>query len=206
MKVKHIVYTILIVGIGAFIAYRITENKGEKNESKEKDGKKKPANVTGMVLKPQVFADNLSLSGSIEANEQIEIRSEVSGVVESINFSEGATVSKGQVLFKVNDIELRAQLAKAKTAQALASENERRAKLLLQKEAMEQHVHAQEALPRQGDAIGRKLGEVAVVPDRGPGAGEPLADVDAELHAEVPGMDSALLQLKNRFPNQPFVG
>jgi membrane fusion protein (multidrug efflux system) len=138
MKVKHIVYTILIVGIGVFIAYRITENKGEKNDAKEKDGKKKPTGVTGMVLKPQIFADNLSLSGSIEANEQIEIRSEVSGVVESINFSEGSSVSQGQVLFKVNDIELRAQLTKAKTAQALASENERRAKLLLQKQAISQ--------------------------------------------------------------------
>ena len=138
MKVKHIVYTLLIVGIGAFIAYRITENKSEKNDAKEKDGKKKPAKVTGIVLKPQVFADDLSLSGSVEANEQIEIRSEVSGVVESINFSEGSSVTKGQVLFKVNDIELRAQLAKTKTAQALASENERRAGLLLQKEAISQ--------------------------------------------------------------------
>ncbi|SCX80418.1 efflux RND transporter periplasmic adaptor subunit [Flavobacterium caeni] len=137
MKVKHIVYAILIVGVGALIAYRITENKTEKNAAADKGGKK-PTAVSGMVLQPQVFADNLSLSGSLEANEQIEIRSEVSGVVESINFAEGATVSKGQVLFKVNDIELRAQLAKAKTAQSLASENERRAKLLLQKEAISQ--------------------------------------------------------------------
>lgn len=138
MKIKYIVYAILIIGIGAFITYRITENKSEKNDAKEKDGKKKPTGVTGMVLNPQIFADNLSLSGSLEANEQIEIRSEVSGVVESINFTEGSSVAQGQVLFKVNDIELRAQLAKAKTAQALASENERRAKLLLQKEAISQ--------------------------------------------------------------------
>lgn len=138
MKIKYIVYTLLVVGIGAFIAYRITENKSEKSNAKEKDGKKRPVNVSGMVLKPQIFADNLALSGSIEANEQIEIRSEVSGVVESINFTEGSSVSKGQVLFKVNDIELRAQLAKARTAQSLASENERRARLLLQKEAISQ--------------------------------------------------------------------
>lgn len=138
MKVKHIVYTLLIVGLGAFIAYRITENKSKNSNAKEKDAKKKPTNVSGIVLKPQVFADNLSLSGSVEANEQIEIRSEVSGIVESINFTEGSSVSKGQVLFKVNDIELRAQLAKARTAQSLASENERRAKLLLQKEAISQ--------------------------------------------------------------------
>ena len=138
MKIKYIVYTLLIVGIGALIFHRISENKAAKEDPKEKSGKKRPVNVTGMILKPQVFADNLSLSGSLEANEQIEIRSEVSGVVESINFSEGSSVSKGQVLFKVNDIELRAQLGKVRSAQSLASENERRAKLLLQKQAISQ--------------------------------------------------------------------
>ena len=128
----------MVIGFGAFITYRITENSTENSASKDKGGSKQPTNVSGMVLQPQIFADNLSLSGSIEANEQIEIRSEVSGVVESINFTEGSSVSQGQVLFKVNDIELRAQLAQVKTAQSLASENERRAKLLLQKEAISQ--------------------------------------------------------------------
>lgn len=74
----------------------------------------------------------------MEANEEIELRSEVSGIVESINFEEGKKVSKGQVLFRVNDIELRAQLSKVKTAQQLASENQRRAKLLLDKQAISQ--------------------------------------------------------------------
>jgi membrane fusion protein (multidrug efflux system) len=41
-------------------------------------------------------------------------------------------------LFTVNDLELRAQLAKVQTAQRLAAENERRAKLLLEKEAISQ--------------------------------------------------------------------
>src|SRR3970040_1364937 len=103
MKIKYIVYTLLIVGIGAFIAYRITENKSENNDSKDKDGKSKPMNVSGIVVEPQSFDNNLSLSGSIEANEQVEIRSEVSGIVEGIYFQEGSNVSKGQVLFKVND-------------------------------------------------------------------------------------------------------
>jgi len=140
MKLKHIIYTLLILGIGAFIVYRISENKSENNDAKEMGGGKgkMPARVSGIVLKPQVFADNLSLSGSIEANEQVDIRSEVSGIVETINFNEGSKVGKGQMLFKVNDIELRAQLGKVRTAQSLASENERRAKLLLEKEAISQ--------------------------------------------------------------------
>lgn len=138
MKIKYIVYTLLIVGIGAFITYRITENKSENNDSKDKGGKSKPMNVSGIVVEPQSFDNNLSLSGSIEANEQVEIRSEVSGIVENIYFQEGSNVSKGQVLFKVNDLELRAQLRQVSTREGLASENERRAKLLLQKEAISQ--------------------------------------------------------------------
>ena len=38
----------------------------------------------------------------------------------------------------MNDVELRAQLGQAKTKEGLAAENERRAKLLLQKEAISQ--------------------------------------------------------------------
>ncbi|WP_286913910.1 efflux RND transporter periplasmic adaptor subunit [Flavobacterium sp. UBA4197] len=138
MKVKNIVYLVLIVALGGLIAYRISANKEKNSEGKGKGDGKKAAMVAGIVLKPQVFSDNLSLSGSIEANEQVEIRSEVSGIVESINFNEGTHVTQGQMLFKINDLELRAQLSQAKTKQALASENERRAKLLLQKEAISQ--------------------------------------------------------------------
>lgn len=139
MKIKYIVYTLLIAGIVGIIAYRITENKSEKVKNENNgSGKKQATSVSGIVLKPKEFADNLSLSGSIEANEQIDLRSEVSGIVESINFKEGSTVAKGQILFKVNDLELRAQLAQVKTAQKLSSENERRAKLLLEKEAISQ--------------------------------------------------------------------
>ncbi|UMY64713.1 MULTISPECIES: efflux RND transporter periplasmic adaptor subunit [unclassified Flavobacterium] len=137
MKVKYIVYTVLVLGGAALIGYRITENKKKDGPRKEM-GNKKPTRVTGIVLQPQVFADNLSLTGSLEPNEQVDVRSEVSGVVRDIRFSEGGDVQKGQVLFKVDDTELRARLAQAKSAEALAAENARRARLLLEKEAISQ--------------------------------------------------------------------
>ncbi|MBA4277371.1 efflux RND transporter periplasmic adaptor subunit [Flavobacterium sp.] len=136
MKLKNIIYALLIIGFLAFITYRVIENKSGDSGPKGKDGKNKSMTVNGIVVKSQTFDNNLSLSGSIEANEQVDIRSEVSGIVEGIYFKEGSNVSKGQLLFKVNDLELRAQLAQAKTKEGLASENERRAKLLLQKEAI----------------------------------------------------------------------
>lgn len=138
MKIKYVLYTLLIIGFGAFITYRIVENKADSNAGKDNGGKPKAIRLSGIVVQPQTFENNLSLSGSIEANEQVEIRSEVSGIVESINFQEGSYVRKGQLLFKVNDIELRAQLSQANTKESLASENERRAKLLLKKEAISQ--------------------------------------------------------------------
>lgn len=138
MKLKYVVYTLLILGFVAFITYRIVENKDKSEDSKGQSDKKSQMNVTGIVVKTETFDNVLSLSGSIEANEQVEIRSEVSGIVESINFKEGSTVAAGQLLFKVNDVELRAQLSQANTKESLAAENARRAKLLLQKEAISQ--------------------------------------------------------------------
>ncbi|WP_026978759.1 efflux RND transporter periplasmic adaptor subunit [Flavobacterium tegetincola] len=135
MKVKYIVYALIILGLGTLIFYRIGENKEEK---KDPNAIKPATTVYGKILVSQEFADNLTLSGTLEANEEIELRTEVSGVVEQINFEEGGFVTKGQSLVKVNDIELRAQLRQVQTAQGLSSENARRAKLLLEKEAISQ--------------------------------------------------------------------
>ena len=138
MKIKHLFFTLLLLIIGGLVVFRITKNAGQDEKGKDKGDKKPPTNVSAIIIKTQLFDDDLSLSGSVDANEQIELHSEVSGIVENINFQEGTKVTKGQVLFKVNDVELRAQLAQAKTKEILAAENERRAKLLLQKEAISQ--------------------------------------------------------------------
>lgn len=136
MKIKTLVFSLLIIGFGGLIAYRISSNSNKKEGPKDK--KDKETLVSGIVVRPESFDTTLSLSGSLEANEIIELHSEVSGIVEGIYFQEGTNVSKGQLLLKVNDVELRAQLAQANTKEALAAENERRAKLLLQKEAISQ--------------------------------------------------------------------
>lgn len=137
MKFKYVIYSLLVVGLIVLVAYRIIDNKEQDSAGAQRGGGA-PIAVVGEILQPEKFADNLSLSGSLEANEKTEIRSEVSGIVENINFEEGSKVRKGQVLFRVNDLELRAQLAKVQTGQNLAAENERRARLLLEKEAISQ--------------------------------------------------------------------
>lgn len=137
MKIKYIVYTLIIVGFIALVTYRIVDN-SEVAGSGPLNNAQAAVPVDGMILGPQEFAENLSLSGSLEGNEQAEIRSEISGIVEKIHFNEGSKVAKGKALFSVNDLELRAQLAKVQTSENLAAENERRAQLLLEKEAISQ--------------------------------------------------------------------
>jgi membrane fusion protein (multidrug efflux system) len=138
MKTKTISITLITIVIVGLIGYRISKNSEESEKGGGKGDKKPPIAVDAIVVSETNYANNIEISGSIEANENVEIRSEVSGIVDKIYFIEGTYVSKGQVLIKVNDIELRAQLSQAVTKQNLASENERRANLLLKKEAISQ--------------------------------------------------------------------
>ncbi len=136
MKMKFIVYTLLVLSIGSLIFYRIMQNKKSETANKPDGVKNKAIQVDGIILKPQSFSDNLMVSGSIEANEQVQIRSQVTGVITRIYFQEGNKVSQGQALVKIDDSDLQAQLSELLTREDLAAENEKRAKLLLQKEGI----------------------------------------------------------------------
>ncbi|HTO35200.1 MAG TPA: efflux RND transporter periplasmic adaptor subunit [Flavobacterium sp.] len=137
MKISKFLIYLSIAILTILIVYRINNNKS-KYKSSSVGASKTASNVRGIVLIPQKFSNQLSLSGTIEANEQVELRSETAGVVQGIYFTEGSFVKKGQLLIKVNDADLKAQLSQSKTHSGLAEENERRAKLLLQKEAISQ--------------------------------------------------------------------
>lgn len=166
MKKRSIFFTLIILGIVLLVIYRINEN-AKVAAPKNAPRTASAMGVEGFVITSKKFDENLNLSGTLEANEEIDIRSEVSGVVESINFKEGTKVAKGQVLFRVNDVELRAQLSKVKTAQLLASENQRRAKLLLDKQAISQEEYEvsnadYESTKAESDLIAAQLSKTTV--------------------------------------------
>jgi len=72
-----------------------------------------------------------SYTGSILANEEVDIRPEISAKVTRILFKEGTKVSKGQLLVKMFDADLQAQLKKSKLQIELkAKEFERKKELL----------------------------------------------------------------------------
>ncbi len=80
-----------------------------------------PTPVRTVVLGTHRMADRVTTVGTILANEEVDVRSEVAGRVEAISFDEGTRVTKGQLLVKIADADLRAQLARAESRLAIAN-------------------------------------------------------------------------------------
>lgn len=136
MKKKYIYYILLVLGIALTFFWMNQQGGGKIQSPVNNNGDL--LEVKGIVAVKQDFANIITVSGSIEANEQVQIRSEVSGLVETLSFQEGSTVQKGQALLQIDDSELQARLAQAQTREKLSMDNERRANLLLEKEAISQ--------------------------------------------------------------------
>jgi len=76
------------------------------------------------------IAPRAELLGQLVADESVEIRPEISGIVATVEFLEGADVSAGQVLFRLRADEQRARFAEAEAAVAKAEDIFRRIEAL----------------------------------------------------------------------------
>lgn len=143
MKLKYIIYALIILGLAYLVFYRISANKkiaaeGAGMGKGAKGGAAKSLQVDGIVVKASDFSTDLEVTGTIEANESVALHGEVAGLVTSINFKEGSNVTKGSLLVKINDRDIQAQLQEALTKQKLSATNENRARQLLEKGAISQ--------------------------------------------------------------------
>lgn len=97
--------------------------------------------------------DAIGTTGQIEAVQSILLRPEVGGRVVEILFREGSTVAKGQPLFKVDDAELVAQVARAAADRDLAKQGlERTRKLVSENASSQADLELAEATWRSNEA------------------------------------------------------
>ncbi|MCX6240178.1 MAG: efflux RND transporter periplasmic adaptor subunit [Bacteroidia bacterium] len=87
--------------------------------------------VDGKVVMMSSKDLSYSYTGSLLANEEIDIRPEISAKVTKILFQEGTKVNKGQLLVKMFDADLQAQLKKNKLQIELKTKEFERKKELL---------------------------------------------------------------------------
>ncbi len=90
-----------------------------------------PMAVQVHVLRAEPLDNSIITTGTLMANEEVELVSELAGRVTMIGFQEGGNVSAGQVLVRINDDELQAQARKAEANLKLGKDDEGRKKQLL---------------------------------------------------------------------------
>lgn len=90
-----------------------------------------PMVVDGFLVTPQSISDKIEVPGSLMPAEETQIRTEVSGRVVRLNVQEGTTVNQGELLVKLFDQDLQANLKKLQVQLEIANKNEERLRELL---------------------------------------------------------------------------
>lgn len=99
--------------------------------------------VVAVEARREPIVETLSLVGSLMANEMVEIKSEIEGMVVSLPFQEGQRVQKGDLLVQLDDSELSAALAEAEANFQLTQLNFERNKQLFHDKLISQQEYDQ---------------------------------------------------------------
>lgn len=94
--------------------------------------------VEALQIEHETIEDQIFTSGSVMADEDVELSAEASGIITDIFFNEGSTVQKGDLLVKINDSELQAEKRRATFRLNLAEQREERQKRLLERGGISQ--------------------------------------------------------------------
>ncbi|MBQ5814692.1 MAG: efflux RND transporter periplasmic adaptor subunit [Flavobacteriales bacterium] len=100
-------------------------------------------NVNALVIRPQSLTDGITMVGSLLPDEEVNLTFETSGKIVGIYFNEGSMVKKGQLLAKVNDKTLQAQLSRHQAQLKLAKDRVYRQSALLEKDAVSKEAYEQ---------------------------------------------------------------
>ena len=147
-KKKWIITSVILVvfctGLVVYNHYRGSSSAADADPSEISIPRKSSVlNVNGLVVRPQTLTDGITSVGSLLPDEEVDLSFETSGKIVSINFQEGSTVRKGELLAKVNDKPLLAQLSRYEAQLKLAEDRVYRQSALLEKDAVSLEAYEQ---------------------------------------------------------------
>lgn len=116
---------------------------------------------------PRLLQERVTATGTVLAEESIEVTVEVAGKVVAVEFKEGSRVSKGDVLITINDSELQAELARTLHRIELAKLQARRQQQLFDvqgasRETLDAALNEQRVLEAEGDLIRAQLDKMQI--------------------------------------------
>lgn len=134
---------IFIAGMALYprIKHWLTGNEDPATKETANSEKRQTLNVNAKILKFESLNDIFRTKGVLIPDEEVDLAFETTGKITKIYFKEGALVRKGQLLAKVNDSPLQAELKKLEAQLPLANERVFRQKTLLDKDAVSQEAY-----------------------------------------------------------------
>jgi membrane fusion protein (multidrug efflux system) len=149
-KVKTIIWILAGMIVISLLVFPKLRSLNNRNKLKQNQVRQTSTVVRIMVANPGKLKEIIKASGTLLADEEVDLSFETSGKITDIYFTEGTHVQKGQLLAKLNDDELEAELGKLKIQEKLAREKTERQKVLLEKEAVSQESYDQLKTDLQG--------------------------------------------------------
>ncbi len=136
MRVVYIVGGVIVaLVLGKIFLF----NNADKSSPAKKNSNAKSVSQVAVdvyVIQKQILENQIFAPGTILPNEEVDLKAELSGRLVQLNIAEGATVKKGQLIAKINDRDIKAELQKVNYNQELAKKLEGRQKKLLNIEAI----------------------------------------------------------------------
>ena len=140
-RFKGIITVLLILVIAAIIFYpkikpAFSSRAGGAGDQVSRGGPgsmggRQLLSVSGFLIKPVQMNDPINSIATLLPDEEVDLSFETSGKIVGINFTEGTRVRKGDLLAKINDKPLQAQLQKLVSQRKLVEEKEFRQRSLL---------------------------------------------------------------------------
>lgn len=151
-RVKWGVTAAIFLMIAGMIAYPQMKNRFKASKdatevvpSPGSPTRKQILNINAEVLKFQSLTDKAIVTGSTIPDEEVDLSFESSGKIIAIYFTEGTHVKEGDLLAKINDKPLQAELKKLEAQVPLAKDRVYRQHTLLEKDAVSQEAYEQVA-------------------------------------------------------------
>jgi len=145
-RTRIIVIILIILCIAGMIIYPFLMGTGSDKTGKDITSQKridKPLFVKAQVIEYETMVDKFLTIGSIIPDEEVSLSFETAGKIIQITFQEGSVVRKGQLLARVNDAILQAELRKLQAQIPLAEAKVNRQKILLDKDVVSKESYEQ---------------------------------------------------------------
>ena len=142
MKKTNIIIIIAMIFLALFFV-KIGLTKHERGREKKNNDYKK---VDAIIVTPSLLSSDITVNGSVEAYDEVELKNEIAGRVVAINLPEGKIVRKGTMLIKLYDDDLKATLKKLQAQLEIEKEIYNRQSKLLKVNGISQNDFDQTAL------------------------------------------------------------